>query len=359
MAHRIAINGYGRIGQCVLRALIEQNRAEQQEGAAQRRTGPLDHEPELEIVAINELSDLATIAYLTRYDTTHGRFPGEVSARDGQLVVDGRAIRVLSEPDPDRLPWAELGIDLVLECSGSFKERATAERHLAAGAGRLLFSQPAEADVDATIVSGINDHELAPTQRIVSAASCTTNCLVPVLTVLDEALGIEHGVTTTIHSAMNDQPVIDAYHQTDLRLTRSAMHSIVPVDTGLARGINRLMPHLAGRFECLHVRVPTINVSVMDLAITVRRDTSAAEVNALLAEASRGRLAGLLGYTEEPMASVDFNHDPRSGIVDATQTRVAGGRLIKLLCWFDNEWGFANRMLDVARRLAAMPLDTP
>nr|WP_298250388.1 glyceraldehyde 3-phosphate dehydrogenase NAD-binding domain-containing protein [uncultured Halomonas sp.] len=341
MAYRIAINGYGRIGQCVLRALVERA------------------EPRLEVVAINELSGLDTIAYLTRYDTTHGGFPARVEVNGDQLMIDDRAIRVLSEPDPSRLPWRELGIDLVLECSGSFKDRPTAQRHLDAGAGRLLFSQPAEADVDATIVSGINDHALAPSQRIVSAASCTTNCLVPVLTVLDEVLGIEHGVTTTIHSAMNDQPVIDAYHQTDLRLTRSAMHSIVPVDTGLARGINRLMPHLAGRFECLHVRVPTINVSAMDLAITVRQDTSASEVNALLAEASRGRLAGLLGYTEEPMASVDFNHDPRSGIVDATQTRVAGGRLIKLLCWFDNEWGFANRMLDVTRRLAAMPLDSP
>ncbi|MDR5902674.1 type I glyceraldehyde-3-phosphate dehydrogenase [Halomonas icarae] len=341
MAYRIAINGYGRIGQCVLRALVERA------------------EPQLEVVAINELSGLDTIAYLTRYDTTHGRFPARVEVDGDHLVIDGRGIRVLSEPDPRRLPWQELNIDLVLECSGSFKDRATAECHLNAGAGRLLFSQPAEADVDATIVSGINDHELVPTRRIVSAASCTTNCLVPVLTVLDEALGIEHGVTTTIHSAMNDQPVIDAYHQTDLRLTRSAMHSIVPVDTGLARGINRLMPHLAGRFECLHMRVPTINVSAMDLAITVRQDTSASEVNDLLAEASRGRLAGLLGYTEEPMASVDFNHDPRSGIVDATQTRVAGGRLIKLLCWFDNEWGFANRMLDVTRRLAAMPLDAP
>lgn len=341
MAYRIAINGYGRIGQCVLRALVERA------------------EPQLEVVAINELSGLDTIAYLTRYDTTHGRFPARVEVDGDHLVIDGLAIRVLSEPDPRRLPWQELGIDLVLECSGSFKDRATAECHLNAGAGRLLFSQPAEADVDATIVSGINDHELVPARRIVSAASCTTNCLVPVLTVLDEALGIEHGVTTTIHSAMNDQPVIDAYHQTDLRLTRSAMHSIVPVDTGLARGINRLMPHLAGRFECLHMRVPTINVSAMDLAITVRQDTSASEVNDLLAEASRGRLAGLLGYTEEPMASVDFNHDPRSGIVDATQTRVAGGRLIKLLCWFDNEWGFANRMLDVTRRLAVMPLDAP
>jgi D-erythrose 4-phosphate dehydrogenase len=342
MAQRIAINGYGRIGQCVLRALLERQ---------SNRAG----EPALEVVAINELSDLDTIAYLTRYDTTHGRFPGHVATAEGRLIVDGQPIEILTETEPSHLPWGELGIDLVLECSGSFKDRATAERHLDAGAGRLLFSQPAESDVDATIVCGINDDELRSGHRIVSAASCTTNCLVPVLTVLDEALGIEHGVTTTIHSAMNDQPVIDAYHQTDLRLTRSAMHSIVPVDTSLARGINRLMPHLAGRFECLHVRVPTINVSAMDMAICVRRDTLVAEVNALLREACEGPLAGLLGYTEEPMASVDFNHDPRSGIVDATQTRVAGERLIKLLCWFDNEWGFANRMLDVAQRLAALP----
>ncbi len=340
MAYRIAINGYGRIGQCVLRALVE--RAQELGGTP------------LEVVAINELSDLETIAYLTRYDTTHGRFPATVEARDGRLLIDGQPIHILSEADPDRLPWAELEIDLVLECSGSFKDRATAERHLAAGAKRLLFSQPAESDVDATIVCGINDRSLVAAQRIVSAASCTTNCLVPVLTVLDEALGVAHGVTTTIHSAMNDQPVIDAYHQTDLRLTRSAMQSIVPVDTGLARGLNRLMPRLANRFECLHVRVPTINVSAMDLAICVERDTDAAEVNALLREASRGRLAGLLGYTEEPTASIDFNHDPRSGIVDATQTRVAGGRLVKMLCWFDNEWGFANRMLDVTQRLAAL-----
>ena len=342
MAQRIAINGYGRIGQCVLRALIE-------------RQSSQPSVPTLLPVAINELSDLDTIAYLTRYDTSHGRFPGRVESAGGQLIVNDSPIAVLNEPEPQRLPWGELGIDLVLECSGSFKERAGAELHLQAGAKRLLFSQPAESDVDATIVCGINDHELSAEQRIISAASCTTNCLVPVLTVLDEALGIEHGVTTTIHSAMNDQPVIDAYHKTDLRLTRSAMHSIVPVDTGLARGINRLMPHLAGRFECLHVRVPTINVSAMDMAICVRRDTSATEVNALLREACAGQLTGLLGYTEEPMASVDFNHDPRSGIVDATQTRVAGKRLIKLLCWFDNEWGFANRMLDVAQRIAALP----
>lgn len=334
--YRIAINGYGRIGQCVLRALIER-----------------DH-PELEVVAINELSDLATITYLTRYDTTHGRFPGEVDNDGEALIINGHNIQVLCERDPQKLPWAALDIDLVLECSGSFKDRATAEQHLAAGAKRLLFSQPGENDVDATIVWGINEHQLTHSQRILSAASCTTNCLVPLLTVLDEALGLEHGVTTTIHSAMNDQPVIDAYHQTDLRLTRSAMQSIVPVDTSLAVGISRLMPHLAGRFECLHVRVPTINVSAMDASLTVRNDTDVAQVNALLLHATQQRLTGVLGYTEAPMASIDFNHDPRSGILDATQTRVAGKRLIKLLCWFDNEWGFANRMLDISQRLAAL-----
>lgn len=352
---RVAINGYGRIGQCVLRALVERE--------ARGEALPL------EVVAINELSDLDTITYLTRYDTTHGRFPGTVEQRDGQLVVNGHAISILSEANPDCLPWRALGIDLVLECSGSFKDRATAERHLAAGAGRLLFSQPGDtdADVDATIVCGINQSALAPAEagqpgsgmRIVSAASCTTNCLIPILTVLEEAFGLERGVTTTVHSAMNDQPVIDAYHQTDLRLTRSAMSSIVPVDTGLAKGINRLMPHLEGRFECLHLRVPTINVSCMDMSIEVKRDVSAAEVNDLLREACAQRLQGLMGLSEEPTASIDFNHDPRSGIVDATQTRVAGGRLIKMLCWFDNEWGFANRMLDVATHWHACEMTTP
>ncbi|MGM0544750.1 MAG: type I glyceraldehyde-3-phosphate dehydrogenase [Pseudomonadota bacterium] len=337
--YRIAINGYGRIGQCVLRALIERSHHD------------------IEVVAINELSDLATITYLTRYDTTHGRFPGEVDNDGEALLINGQRIHVLCEPDPQALPWAALDIDLVLECSGSFKDRSTAEQHLAAGAKRLLFSQPAESDVDATIVWGINEDELTRSSRILSAASCTTNCLVPLLTVLDQALGLEHGVTTTIHSAMNDQPVIDAYHQTDLRLTRSAMQSIVPVDTGLALGISRLMPRLVGRFECLHVRVPTINVSAMDAALTVRQDTDADQVNRLLYDASQHRLAGVLGYTEAPMASIDFNHDPRSGILDATQTRVAGKRLVKLLCWFDNEWGFANRMLDITQRLAALTAD--
>ena len=333
MAYRVAINGYGRIGQSVLRALYERGLNEQ-----------------LQIVALNELSDPETLAYLTRYDTTHGRFPLPVSTDGEHLLIAHDRIRVFNREDPRALPWGELGVDLVLECSGSFKSRTVAEQHLAAGAERLLFSHPALADVDATVVFGFNQHSLQASHRIVSAASCTTNCVVPVLDLLNRRFGIEQGLTTTIHSAMNDQPVIDSSHRTDLRLTRSALQSIIPVDTGLDRGIDRLLPQLAGRFRCLHVRVPTINVSLMDLALNLGCDTSAEEVNALLRQAAHeGPLVGLLGYTEEPHASVDFNRDPRSSVVDGTQTRVAGGRMLKLMCWFDNEWAFANRMLDVAQ----------
>ncbi|SEI45335.1 D-erythrose 4-phosphate dehydrogenase [Allopseudospirillum japonicum] len=329
--YRIAINGYGRIGQCVLRACYERRDAQA-----------------LQIVALNELSDSETIAYLTRYDTTHGRFPGQVRHEAQRLLIDDYPIMLLNHAQPKDLPWDDLGIDLVLECSGSFKDKATAQVHLEAGARRLLFSQPAEPNVDATIVYGVNHRELRSQHTVVSAASCTTNCVVPILKLLDEHLGIAYGTTTTIHSAMNDQPVIDAYHQTDLRLTRSAMHSIIPVDTGLPRGIERLLPHLKDRIQSLHVRVPTINVSALDLVIQVQQATCAQEINALLKAASENELAGIAGYSEEVHASVDFNHDPRSVIIDATQTRVAGSHLVKLWCWFDNEWGFANRMLDVA-----------
>ncbi len=333
MKYRVAINGYGRIGQCVLRAIYE-----------------CGFRHDFEVVALNELSDIETVTYLTRYDTTHGRFPLPVSHDGKDLLIDGDRIRVLNEPNPRNLPWRELQVDLVLECSGTFKDRHNAEVHLAKGARRLLFSQPATSDVDATIVYGLNQQLLQASQRIVSAASCTTNCVMPVLDLLDRAFGIVNGATTTIHSAMNDQPVIDSYHQTDLRLTRSALQSIIPVDTSLALGIDRLLPHLAGRFECLHVRVPTINVSAMDLTINVRRETSVAEVNALMRDSANSAvLQGLLGYTEEPHASVDFNRDPRSVVFDGTQTRVCGGTMLKMLCWFDNEWGFANRMMDVAR----------
>ncbi|MFP8968201.1 type I glyceraldehyde-3-phosphate dehydrogenase [Pokkaliibacter sp. CJK22405] len=332
MAFRIAINGYGRIGQSVLRALYESGYRDQ-----------------FEVVALNELSDIETVAYLTRYDTTHGRFPLEVRHEEDYLCVGRDRIKVVNAPTPEALPWKSLGIDLVLECSGTFTEREAAEQHLKAGAARLLFSQPASAEVDATIVYGVNQHQLRAEHTIVSAASCTTNCVVPVLDLLERTYGIECGVTTTIHSAMNDQPVIDAYHNTNLRLTRSALSSIIPVDTGLARGLDRLLPQLSGRFQCLAVRVPTINVSAMDITLNLNKSVTAAEVNTLLEAASRdGELQGLLGFTQEPHASVDFNHDGRSAIIDGTQTRVSGDRMLKMFCWFDNEWGYANRMLDVA-----------
>lgn len=330
MSYRVAINGYGRIGQSVLRAIY---------------TGP--HRPHFQVVAINELADIETLTYLTRYDTTHGRFPLPVSCDQETLRINGDSIRVLREHQPERLPWKDLGIDLILECSGSFNDRATAELHLNSGARRILISHPANPDMDATVVFGVNDDQLRPEHRIVSNASCTTNCIVPVLNLLDQALGVDFGVITTVHSAMNDQPVIDSYHKTNLRLTRSALHSIIPVETGLSRGIKRILPHLGDRFQCLHLRVPTINVSLMDLSVNVRTVTTAEEVNRIMREAAEGPLKDLLGYTQEPHASVDFNTDPHSGIIDATQTRVSGSKLVKLVCWFDNEWGFANRMLDV------------
>jgi D-erythrose 4-phosphate dehydrogenase len=331
MRYKVAINGYGRIGQSVLRAIY---------------SSPF--RSKFMIVAINELADIETLTYLTRYDTTHGRFPYPLRFDKNYLHIGEDKIRVINEPDPTKLPWKDLDVDLLFECSGSFNDRKTAKQHLQSGAKRLLLSHPAISEVDATIVFGYNHTLLRPEHKIVSNASCTTNCVVPILDLLNRELGIECGVTTTIHSAMNDQPVIDSYHHTNLRLTRSALHSIIPVDTSLAKGIDRLMPQLAHRFECLHVRVPTINVSVMDLSINVKIATTALKVNQILREESQGALHNLMGYTEEAHASVDFNTDPRSSIVDGTQTRVCRGTLVKMLCWFDNEWGFANRMLDVA-----------
>ena len=326
---RIAINGYGRIGRSVLRALYESNAMQW-----------------LQVVAINEPADAKTIAHLTRYDSTHGRFPGIVELAENVLLVNGDAIKLCHHHDLQDLPWEEHNIDVVLECSGSFTDRATAEQHLNSGAKRVLFSQPAEPSVDATIVYGVNHKTLTGNERIISAASCSTNCVVPVISVLDECFGVEGGVITTIHSAMNDQPVIDAYHHTDLRKTRAAMQSIIPVDTGLALGIDRLLPELAGRFQAQAMRVPTVNVSAIDLSIMLSKPVDVDAVNSALAEAAGGVLQGVLGYTEEPLASCDFNHDPRSGIVDASQTRVSQQKLVKVLIWFDNEWGYANRMLD-------------
>jgi erythrose-4-phosphate dehydrogenase len=329
---RVAVNGYGRIGRSVLRAVYESKLQDQ-----------------IKIVAINEPADNKTIAHLTRYDSTHGRFLGEVNCDENTLTVCGDSIAIVHEDNLDQLPWSDLNVDVVLECSGSFSDRKTAEKHIKSGAKRVLFSQPAESDVDATIVYGYNHHQLTGKERIISSASCSTNCVVPVIEILDQNFSVEGGVITTIHSAMNDQPVLDAYHHTDLRKTRAAMNSIIPVDTGLALGIDRLMPNLAGRFQAQAMRVPTLNVSAIDLSVLVNQAVDIQSVNQALANATEGSLNNILGYTEEPLASCDFNHDPRSGIVDASQTRVSQQKLIKVLVWFDNEWGYANRMLDVLK----------
>jgi len=331
---RVALNGYGRIGRCVLRALCER-------GAAAG----------FEVVAINDLADLASLEYLTRFDSTHGRFPGDVRIDGDALLINDRRVAVSRSATPEGIDWAALEIDLVLECSGVYNTREDGQRFIDSGAPAVLFSQPmaSESDVDATIVFGVNQHCLTGAERLVSNASCTTNCGVPLLRLLDQALGLEYVSITTIHSAMNDQPVIDAYHHEDLRRTRSAFQSVIPVSTGLARGIERLLPELVGRIQAKAVRVPTVNVSCLDITLQTARDTDAAEVNRILRNAaSSGPLRGLLAYTELPHASCDFNHDPHSAIVDASQTRVSGPRLVNLLAWFDNEWGFANRMLDVA-----------
>ncbi|HWV11492.1 MAG TPA: erythrose-4-phosphate dehydrogenase [Pseudomonas sp.] len=343
--YRVALNGYGRIGRCVLRALHERGA-----GAA------------LEIVALNDLADQASIEYLTRFDSTHGRFPGEVRVDGDCLHINGDCVKVLRQATPEGIDWASLDIDLLLECSGQYTTRDDAQRFIDAGVPRVLLSQPmaSEADVDATVVFGVNQQSLTGSERIVSNASCTTNCGVPLLKLLDEAVGLEYVSITTIHSAMNDQPVIDAYHHEDLRRTRSAFQSVIPVSTGLARGIERLLPELAGRIQAKAIRVPTVNVSCLDITLQTARDTGATEINRVLREAAEsGPLKGLLAYTELPHASCDFNHDPHSAIVDGSQTRVSGPRLVNLLTWFDNEWGFANRMLDVAEHFLAVSTVQP
>lgn len=326
---RIAINGYGRIGRSVLRALIG---------------SPLSES--MRVVAINEPADLATIAHLTRYDSTHGRFKGELAVEETGLRINGDFVAVSHETDLAALPWSELDIDLLLECSGTEIASDALAAHLQAGAKRVLLSQPGESDIPA-IVYGLNEQILSADIRIASAASCTSNGITPAIKVLHREFDIVSGSITTIHSAMNDQPVLDAYHHTDLRKTRSAGLSIIPVDTGLAAGIGRVLPDMADRFTATALRVPTHNVSAMELTVHVNRTVSEASVNAALKLASESDLAGILGYTEEPLASCDFLQDPRSGIVDAGQTRVSG-QLVNILVWFDNEWAFAHRMLDVA-----------
>ena len=333
MSLRIAINGYGRIGRSLVRAIFEGNR-----------------QTHIEVVAINELAAPEAICHLTQYDSTHGRFPFEVTQSNNQLTIAQHPIKLLAFKDINQLPWQALDIDIVIDCTGIYGSKADADAHLLAGAKKVMFSHPADHDVDATVVYGVNHQQLTGHETYISGASCTTNCIVPVIASLDAAFDIKCGTITTIHSAMNDQPVIDSYHH-DLRRTRAASQSIIPVDTKLAAGIERILPKFANKFEAIAVRVPTINVTAMDLSITVDKRVSIDDINQCLKKIAEGQLKGILGYTEAPLVSVDFNHDPRSCIIDGTQTRVSDGHLVKLLVWCDNEWGFANRLLDTCLHL--------
>ena len=331
MTIRIAINGFGRIGRSVVRALYENGKTDQ-----------------FTLVSINELAPSSGIAHLLKYDSTHGRFPFEVSQNDNQLVIDGDEVTLTHISSLNSLPWQQQDIDIVLDCTGKYGSQADGLNHINRGAKKVLFSHPGSQDIDATIIYGINHKTLSSDDRIVSNGSCTTNCIVPVIKVIDEAFGVESGTITTIHSSMHDQQVIDAYHK-DLRRSRAASQSIIPVDTKLAAGIERILPKFKGRFEAIAVRVPTLNVTAMDLSITVNNDVSIDDINqAIMAASKQQDLSGILAYTEEPLVSVDFNHDPHSCIVDGNQTRVSHKRLVKMLIWCDNEWGFANRMLDTA-----------
>ncbi len=327
MAIKVGINGYGRIGRNVLRALYEAGRTD-----------------EIQVVAINDLGDAETNAHLTRYDTAHGRFPGTVAVEGGNLVVNGDRIEVLSERNPADLLWGRLGVDVVLECTGLFASKAKASAHLEGGAKKVVISAPGGKDVDATIVYGVNHEVLKASDTVISNASCTTNCLVPMVKPLHTAIGVEQGLMTTIHAYTNDQVLTDVYH-TDLRRARSATMSQTPTKTAPAAAAGLVMPELEGRLDGYAVRVPTINVSLVDLTFTAARDTSVEEVNGLLKDAAEGELRGLLAYSDGPLVSIDFNHDPHSSIFDATLTKV-GGRLVKVCAWYDNEWGFSNRMLD-------------
>lgn len=337
MTIKIAINGFGRIGRSIVRALYESGRNKQ-----------------IEIVAINELAKPEGIAHLLKYDTTHGRFKYNVKLTSQGLVVDGDAIKLFHHREISQLPWDSLNIDVVLDCTGIYATKADGMLHIAQGAKKVLYSHPGAQDVDNTIIYGINHGSLTENDTVVSNGSCTTNCVVPVIKALDDAFGIDSGTITTIHSSMHDQQVIDAYHD-DLRRTRAASQSIIPVDTKLAAGIERILPKFAGRFEAIAVRVPTVNVTAMDLSVTVNSQVTIKDINTAIRQAMSDGLFGILDYTEEPLVSSDFNHDPHSCIVDGNQTRVSHNQLVKLLVWCDNEWGFANRMIDTCVAMMTIP----
>jgi glyceraldehyde 3-phosphate dehydrogenase len=330
MAIKVGINGYGRIGRNVLRALYEANRT-----------------ADLQIVAINDLGDAQTNAHLTRYDTAHGRFPGTVSVDGDSMVVNGDRIRVLAERDPAKLPWGQLGVEYVFECTGLFANKEKASKHLEGGAKKVVISAPAEGGVDATVVYGVNHNVLRRDMTVISNASCTTNCLAPLVKPLHDTIGVVNGLMTTIHAYTNDQVLTDVFHK-DLRRARSATMSMIPTKTGAAAAVGLVLPELKGKLDGFAVRVPTINVSMVDLTFVAKRATSVEEINTVLREASQGALKGVLAYSDGPLVSVDFNHDPHSSTYDATLTKVIDGTTVKVCAWYDNEWGFSNRMLDTA-----------
>mgnify|MGYP000061138522 CR=1 FL=1 len=334
MTIRVAINGYGRIGRNVLRALYESARYQA-----------------IKIVAINDLGDAQLNAHLTKYDSVHGRFNGDVTIDNNKMVVNGDVIQICSQPDPSKLPWNELDVDVVYECTGFFTSREKASAHLEAGAKKVIISAPAK-DVDATVVYGVNHHVLSQDSQIISNASCTTNCLAPIAKVLNDGLGIEQGSMTTIHAYTNDQNLSDVYHS-DIYRARSATQSMIPTQTGAAQAVGLVLPELLGKLDGMAVRVPTVNVSLVDLNILVSRDTTCEEVNGLIQQAANGPMSEMLGYNTEPLVSVDFNHNCHSSNFDATQTRVSG-RWVKVMSWYDNEWGFSNRMLDNTLALMGM-----
>ena len=328
MAIKVGINGYGRIGRCIVRALHEQGRTD-----------------EIDVVAINDLGDVETNAHLTRYDSVHGKFPGEVVVEGDSFIVNGDTIKVLAERDPSKLPWADLGVDLVMECTGLFRDKAKCQAHLDAGASKVIISAPGGKDVDATVVYGVNHDVLKPEHTVISNASCTTNCLAPLVKPLHDSIGVVSGLMTTIHSYTNDQKLLDVYHS-DLRRARATALSMIPTKTGAAAAVGLVLPDLAGRLDGFAIRVPTPNVSMVDLVFHAARETSVEEIHELLRAAADGPLKGILQYNEAPLVSFDFNHDPHSSSYESSLTRVSEGTLVKVCSWYDNEWGFSNRMLD-------------
>jgi glyceraldehyde 3-phosphate dehydrogenase len=331
MAIRVAINGYGRIGRNVLRALYEAGRTN-----------------EIQIVALNDLGNAETNAHLTRYDTAHGKFKGTIAVEGDSMVVNGDKIKVFAIRNPAELPWGDFGVDIVMECTGLFTTKEKAINHIKGGAKKVIISAPGGKDVDATVVYGVNHNTLKASHQVISNASCTTNCLAPLVKALNDGIGVVNGLMTTIHAYTNDQVLTDVYHE-DLRRARSATMSMIPTKTGAAAAVGLVMPELNGKLDGFAIRVPTINVSVVDFSFVAKRATSVDEVNDVMKKASEGAMKGILAYNKAPLVSVDFNHDAHSSIFDATLTKVSEGTLVKVCSWYDNEWGFSNRMLDVAK----------